>query len=214
MVPMRTAGNEKGFTLIELLVYISLLLIVLGTLYTILITNTKTYSSQENKVEMTQDLRAAMELMVTEIRMAGCDPTGAGIFGFVDDADDNLNTDANSIHFTKDTDTIDGVLDNSEDISYYLTTSGGVQRVVRRLGDGTTPMVANNITGLTFLYGFADGSTGTPDMSNAATNDDFGNVRRVQITITGQTAQEDAVTGAFKTRTQASWVVIRNAGLL
>ena len=52
------------------------------------------------------------------------DPTGAGGIGFVGDADDRYNTDANSIHFTTDvTDTAgtgnpDGLTDGpNEDIN-------------------------------------------------------------------------------------------------
>lgn len=209
---MKRVNNEKGFTLVELFIYMAIFIVVLGALYSILITNTKSYSSQENKVEMTQDLRAGLELMVTEIRMAGCDPTGVGGIGFVDDADDRYNTDANSIHFTMDIDS-DGAIANSEDINYYRNTSGGVQQIVRRMGDGSEPLVAENITGLTLSYRFADGDTGMPDETDADNTNDLNDIRSVQITITGETAKIDPVTGVKKTRTQTSWVVVRNAGL-
>jgi type IV pilus assembly protein PilW len=212
MVSMKRVNNEKGFTLVELFIYMAIFIVVLGALYSILITNTKSYSSQENKVEMTQDLRAGLELMVTEIRMAGCDPTGVGGIGFVDDADDRYNTDANSIHFTMDIDS-DGAIANSEDINYYRNTSGGVQQIVRRMGDGSEPLVAENITGLTLSYRFADGDTGMPDETDADNTNDLNDIRSVQITITGETAKIDPVTGVKKTRTQTSWVVVRNAGL-
>lgn len=212
MVSMKRLNNEKGFTLVELFIYMAIFIVVLGALYSILITNTKSYSSQENKVEMTQDLRAAIELMVTEIRMAGCDPTAVGGIGFLNNADDRYDTDANSIHLTMDTDS-DGTIANSEDINYYRKTSGGVQQIVRRMGDGSEPVVAENITSLTFSYRFADADTGVPDETDADSTNDLNDIRSVQISITGETAKIDPVTGVKKTRTQTSWVVVRNAGL-
>lgn len=201
--------NERGFTIVELMVYIAMLVLVLGALYSILTTNTRSYSSQENKVEMTQDLRAAMELIVTEVRMAGCDPTGIGGVGFADNANDNYDTDANSIHFTMDTDA-DGTIANSENINYYLN---GSKQIVRRTGDGSEPVIAENVTGFTLSYGFDDGSTGVPDETDADTTNDLDDVRSVQVAIVGETAKIDPITGVKKTRSQSSWVVVRNAGL-
>ena len=119
MSRVRMTAKESGFTIVELLIYMVMFVVVLGSMYSIMISNTRSYSSQENKVEMTQDLRAGMNLMVTEIRMAGCDPTDIDGVGFVDNADDRYDTDANSIHFTEDIDA-DGAIANSENINYYL----------------------------------------------------------------------------------------------
>jgi|GEM_PF-2906241 len=221
MLSTKMANNEKGFTMVELFIYMAIFIVVLGALYSILITNTKSYSSQENKVEMTQDLRAAMELMVTEIRMACCDPTEAGSIGFVDNADDRYNTDANSIHYTTDSDA-SGTIANSEDINYYRKTSGGVQQILRRTGDGSESIVAENITSLRFNYMYADGEKsqdpsppgpGDPDDTDADSTNDLNDIRSVQIRIDGETAKIDPVTGVKKTRTQTSWVAVRNAGL-
>lgn len=212
MAAIRIISKESGFTLVELFIYMAVFMAVLGALYNVFTTNTKSYSSQENKVEMVQDLRASMHLMVGDIRMAGLDPTGVGGIGFVDNADDKYDTDGNSIHFAMDFDG-NGAIDNSEDINYFLKNSGGVQQIVRRTGDGNEPVVAENITNLSFIYLFEDGGTGIPDESDGDTTNDFEDIRSVQIAITGETAQRDAVTGQKKTRSQTSWVVIRNAGI-
>jgi type IV pilus assembly protein PilW len=204
--------NEQGFTFLELLIYMALLIVALTATYSIFITNTKSYSSQENKVEMTQDLRGAMELMVTEIRMACYDPTGAGDIGFLDNADDTYDTDANSIHFMMDSDG-SGAIANAENINYYRKTSGGVQQLIRRDGSGGEPVLGENITGVAFSYRFADGGTGAPDETDGDLTNDLDDVRAVQITITGETAKTDPITRAKKTRSQTSWVVVRNAGL-
>ncbi len=205
-------NDEQGFTFVELFIYMAVFIIVLGATYNVFITNAKSYSSQESKVEMTQDLRGAMELMVTEIRMACYDPSGAGGIGFVDDANDNYDTDANSIHFTTDSDG-NGAISNAEDINYYRKTSGGVQQIIRRDGSGGEPVLAENITGLTFSYRFADGGTGVPDETDGDSTNDLDDIRAVEITMAGETAKTDPITGAKKTRSQTSWMVVRNAGL-
>ena len=147
MVFLKDIDREEGFTMVELLVYIAMLVVVLGAIYSVLTTNTRSYSSQESKVEMVQDLRASMELITTEIRMAGYDPTGAGSIGFVEDANVNYDTDANSIRFTMDSDEDGVITTSSEDINYFLD---GSQQIIRRMGDGTESVVAENITGLAF----------------------------------------------------------------
>jgi type IV pilus assembly protein PilW len=212
MTGIRIISKEKGFTLVELFVYMVMFMVVMGALYSVFTGNTKSYSSQENKVEMVQDLRAAMHLMVSDIRMAGLDPTGVGGIGFVDNADDKYDTDGNSIHFTMDFDG-NGAIDNSEDINYFLKNSGGVQQIVRRTGDGSEPVVAENITSFSLTYLFEDGDTGTPDESDGDTTNDFEHIRSVQIAMTGETAEVDPVTRQKKTRSQTSWAVIRNAGI-
>jgi type IV pilus assembly protein PilW len=213
MSATRITGKESGFTIVELLIYMVMFVVVLGAMYSIMISNTKSYSSQENRVEMTQDLRAAMNLMVREIRMAGCDPEDIDTVGFDNTADDNDDTDADSISFTMDVDA-SGAIADSEDINYYLN---GSQQIVRRTGDGDVQPVAENITDLTFTYMYADGdlstAVGDPDDTDADTSNDLADITRVQISIAGETATEDAVTGTEATRTQTSWVVVRNAGV-
>jgi type IV pilus assembly protein PilW len=205
-------NKEDGFSLVELFIYMAMFIVVMGALYSVFIGNTKSYSSQENKVEMVQDLRAAMHLLVSDIRMAGLDPTDADGIGFVDNADDKYDTDGNSIHFTMDFDG-NGAIDTSEDINYFLKNSGGVQQIVRRTGDGSEPVVAENITSFSLTYLFEDGDTGTPDESDGDTTNDFEHIRSVQIAMTGETAEVDPVTRQKKTRSQTSWAVIRNAGI-
>lgn len=208
---LKNMDSEKGFTIVELLVYIAMLIVVIGALYSILTTNTRSYSSQENKVAMVQDLRATMELITTEVRMAGYDLTGIGGVGFIDDANDNYDTDGNSIRFTMDTDG-DGAIATSEDINYYL--NGSSQLVRREQGDATEQVLAENITALGFLYGFEDGDPpGVPNETDADTTNDRDDIRSVQVSITGRSANVDPITGNWRTKTATSWLVVRNAGL-
>lgn len=236
MSVVSTGNRERGFTLVELLIYVAMFSLVLTGMYSLFITNTRSYTSQENTMVMTQDLRATMQLMVTEIRMAACDPTEVGGIGFVDNADDRYDTDANSIHFTRDitggdTDGIDNDNDGSvdetdevffgdgdtndshEDINYYLYTSNGIQKLGRRTGGAGSPQpVAENITSLTLSYLFEDGDQGTPNETDGDTTNDLADIRSVQVSVTGETADVDPITGQTKQRTVTTWVKVRNLG--
>ncbi len=76
-----TAGGRGGFTLIELLIAIAIGAVLLTATYELLNTNSKLYYSKENTMIMTQDLRASTDFLIREIRMAGCNPTGASGIG-------------------------------------------------------------------------------------------------------------------------------------
>ena len=63
--------KNKGLTLIEMLIVLVLASILLGALYRTLLGQQKSYTVQEQVVDTQQNLRAAIEQMVREIRMAG-----------------------------------------------------------------------------------------------------------------------------------------------
>lgn len=69
-------GNKKGFTLVELMITLAMSGIIVAAIYSAYIIQQKTYYTQGQVVDMQQNLRAAMEVMESEIRMAGYDPSG------------------------------------------------------------------------------------------------------------------------------------------
>ena len=225
-------NKKNGFTLIELLIAMTIGLIILGALSSTFIIQRKTYAIQEQTVEMVQTGRAALDMMTREIRMAGYDLTGAGGIGFVNNADDRYDTDANSIHFT--TDIGDGIdndgdgrvdepdetvcdgdtNDANEDINYYLYTADGIQKIGRRTGGAGSPQpVAENITSLSFSYRFADGGTGIPDETDGDATNDLDDIRSVQLSITARTTKSAPDSSGYRTYTLTSFITPRNLGL-
>ncbi|MFC1896277.1 PilW family protein, partial [Thermodesulfobacteriota bacterium] len=219
----RKARQASGFTLVELLIYIALSGIVLTGLYSLFITNSRSQASQENSVEMTQEMRSALAMMVEDIRVAGCDPTRAGGIGFQNNADDNFDTDGNSIHFTMDTNDDGATGGAGEDINYFLyTLADGIQRLGRRTAncgscaasdpdrfDDFTPPLAENITGLSFTYTFADGDTGVANDADGDDTNDLDNIRVVHISLTAQTPRVDPVINQRKSRTLTASSLVR-----
>ena len=144
----------------------------------------KSYVAQSEVAVMQQNLRGAMLLMVKEIRMAGCDPTGNANAGIV-------TPDPASITFTLDIrgkdaeDPPDGdTADGNERITYslYDRDGDGVNDTLgRKTGGGTNRPVAENIDALDFVYIDENGT-------ESATLSD---IRSVQITLLARTGRGD-----------------------
>lgn len=65
--------SEKGITLIELLVTLVIGGIIIGGIYRLFVVQTKAYTVQDQVVEVQQNTRAAMEILLRDLRMTGFD---------------------------------------------------------------------------------------------------------------------------------------------
>jgi type IV pilus assembly protein PilW len=167
---MRNIGQRAdGFTLLELLISLAVATIVMTGLYSLYDTHRRSYHTQAQIVEMQQNLRAGMLLMVNEIREAGYDPTGGAGAGFVTIAADEVN-------FTMDLDGDGAVTGAGENISYCLNTVDGVQKLARK-SPATPQPVVENIDALNFVYLDRDGNV-TADAAD---------VRSVQVSMVAKT---------------------------
>ena len=95
---MNNQSDSKGFTLIELLVSLAISSIVLLLVTQMFISTNEMNTIQENVATVQQDIRAAMDIMSTDILMAGLDPSGTAVnAGFVNGGSDISDTDSNSV---------------------------------------------------------------------------------------------------------------------
>ena len=67
--------QESGFTLIELLIALVISSFIMAGIYAAYRSQQDSYLAQEQVAEMQQNLRAALELMMADVRMAGYDQT-------------------------------------------------------------------------------------------------------------------------------------------
>ena len=134
--------SSKGFTLIELMVAMAITSVFMAAVFAACITQLRSHITQQQIVEMQQNLRAAMQLIQRDIRMAGHDPlrsAGGGIttmlatsLGFTTDVtggeSDGIDNDNDGLVDAADTDEnrfSDGDTgDANEQIIYSLDING------------------------------------------------------------------------------------------
>ncbi|MFQ5803132.1 MAG: PilW family protein [Candidatus Methylomirabilales bacterium] len=78
-MPRRFLGDDRGFSLLEILIALSTFFIVLFAVYTTFDTSQATYAAGEQRADIQQNARVAMEVIGADLRLAGYGfPTGAG----------------------------------------------------------------------------------------------------------------------------------------
>ncbi len=167
-------GNEQGYSLIEILVALAITGIVTAAIYSSFISQQKSYTVQDQVAEMQQNLRAGLELMAREIRMAGYDKAKYSILNSAYPLPPNghqriIQAMPSVIQFTADLNEDGDTSDSGEDIVYQLqpapaNTLDGPNYLLRI--DKNTPAPANpedqaiaqNVEAVGFAYAFDDGN--------------------------------------------------------
>ena len=173
--------TNRGFTLVELLVALVISGIVMAGTYLVFRSQQRSYRVQEDIAATQQNLRAAMDVMEREIRMAGYDPQRTGGFSIEDIRSKDLsdNPDVNgypSLKFTLDRDNngIRGKPDEpydeertDENVYFCIYDSGGDgdTDLGLRWGAGSRQMLGENIDALGFAYAFDNDADGELDPS-------------------------------------------------
>ena len=187
--------DKKGFSLIEIMVAIAIMSILSIAMMKTYTGFTRVYTTQEVAAGAQQDLRAALNIMTQDIRMAGFDPTDSDNFGV------EVAT-ATNIRITSDTD-MDGAVDDSgfERITYNFNagTNQLQQILYETTGSESTQPVVDNVTIVTFTY---------LDENNAVTAT-LADIRTVTISMT---IDEPAGRGGTVSRTLSTRVQCRNLG--
>ncbi|MDP6395421.1 MAG: prepilin-type N-terminal cleavage/methylation domain-containing protein [Desulfobacterales bacterium] len=182
---------KNGFTLVELLVAMAVTLIVVAALVSVFTVQNKYFTRQSEIVEIQEDVRSGLQMMISELTMAGYDPTktsGAGM----------ISADTNIIQFSQDLEGNGDILDPHEDIEYTYDA------IDQQLTRNSQPL-AENIQALAFKYYDENNVelTSGPPLIPA----DLANVRRIVVTLTAVSRDGDRI------RTLSSGVRPRNLGL-
>ncbi len=195
--------NEQGFTIIELVVSVAIGMLLLGVALSMFYIQRKSFITQEQISEMQQNVRAAMEIISRETRMAGYNPKKATFDGVTYDTSQlRIQADLNGDGVTTATD--------YEDITYlyYDETDPNYPREIKRKlkSTGTFQPLAENIEDFNFDYLDSIG-TGTTASSE---------ISQVRITIIGRTARPDPFynpNNGYRTYTLTSYVTPKNLNL-
>ncbi len=187
--------DKKGFSLIEIMVAIAIMSVLSIAMMKTYTGFTRVYTTQEVAAGVQQDLRAALNIMTQDIRMAGFDPLDTDNFGV------EVAT-ATNIRITSDTD-VDGVIDDSDFERVTYNFNAGTNRLEQVLyettGSESTQPVVDNVTNVAFTY---------LDEDNNVTAT-LADIRTVTITMT---IEEPAGRGGLVTRTLSTRVQGRNLG--
>jgi len=105
----KTAEDHGGFTLVELMITMAIFGIVLTGIYSVYQAQVRSHYTQQQIMDMQQNIRAAFYLMEREIKMAGLNPSGAADIGITQAA-------AHTLSFNMDfTGGLNDGIDNDED---------------------------------------------------------------------------------------------------
>lgn len=110
---------DQGFTLVELLIAMVVAGLATMATYSVYVVQQQSYTAQNQVTEMQQNLRAALNLMARDIRMAGYDEEGSTVASIVDAKPDLFS-------FTFDRNDDGDIDDPGEHIAYDTYVSSGI----------------------------------------------------------------------------------------
>ncbi len=197
--------EQSGFSLIELLVALVIMSVVSLAIYGVFSVSSRIYTTQGVTADVQQSVRAAMEVMLQDIRTAGLDPTSSGNFGIEVAETTKLRLTSDSID--AGINDFNGVLNdtNSERITYELVGTQLDQILYETTASEDSEPLISDVQNLTFTYFDADGNNlGSP--VPALQLADIGTIN-VSITV-----EEPAGRDASVSRTLTKRVKCRNTG--
>ncbi len=204
---------NKGFTLVEMLVVLVISGLLISGVYSAFETQQKNYLVQEQVVEMQQNIRAGLEIIAHDLRLAGYDSSEDDIAGAT-----ITNAEIDAITFSADLDDDGSTSSDGENFGYDRYDSGtlGVDVLGRSTSaaaitmteptaghfevSGHSPFVLN-VDGLEFYYQLADGTQTTSPTDPA-------DIRSIQVTIlvhTTRPARNYTNSDTYTTASGAVW---------
>jgi len=140
--------NQRGITLIEMLVSLVIGSVIIGGAYQVIINQAKSYEIQDRAAEAQNSVRAAMEIMIADLRMAGYDKEG-GVT-----VTNPVSGSSNSIRveWESDTNTIRAVqyILSNRQLERYVYLNG---ELIKEIKDHPEEkVVLDNVSSLNFAY--------------------------------------------------------------
>ena len=205
--------NTHGMTLIELLVVLIICSMLIGGIYRLFIGQSKAYTVQDQVVEVQQNTRAAMEILLRDLRMTG----------FNDDRTPLVTVPKPSVVPEDHAITVFYEYDNAQyQIRYWVDGSSRLMRQETIDGASTTQPLLENVRAFNLAYGVDENEDGAMDDRN---NDGMLNdwlsraavgprkVVTTQVSLTASPAQINPDLKYLSPRTLVSAVTFRNLSL-
>jgi type IV pilus assembly protein PilW len=210
---INTLANHNGVTLIELLLVLVISSMLVGGMYRLFLSQNRAYTVQDRVVETQQGTRAAMELLLRDLRMAGYDDrrTAAVIISqavFPEDHAITVRYEYNSAQY---------------EARYWID---GSLRLMRQETNGAvsrTEEVLDNVEIFDFLYGLDRDEDGRmDDLNGNGILDDWvpagsvgsQKVVAVRVTLTARPSLINQDLQNVSPRTLISSVTLRNLSMI
>jgi type IV pilus assembly protein PilW len=202
--------KNEGLTLIELLIALAVGAFVMAGLYRTSIGQQKSYTVQDQVVDVQQNVRAAVDRMTREIRMAGYHKdllaAAGNISGFT-----TIITPGNNVNHVGKSDDQITVIIADKAITYSLqwdTANPQKPVLVRSESGGNPEVLADNVENLQIKYTLGDGTvTDLPVLAES--------IRMVTINVSARTNIKDPQLSGdgYLRRGLSSYTIVRNMGL-
>jgi type IV pilus assembly protein PilW len=219
-------ANNKGLTLIELLVGLVICAIVVAGIYRLFIAQSRAYTVQDQVVEVQQNIRSAMEVMLRDLRMTGFDDDRTPLVSITQPpifpGDDWITVRDDSI-------TVLYEYNNTAcEVSYSLVGGTTLNRKETRSVNGvsttTTEPILENVQALNFKYGVDEDEDGAMDDLNVlgVREDDWvsaasiGSLKvvSVRVSLTARPTQTNPDLQSVTPRMLVSAITFRNLSLM
>ena len=206
--------NNKGLTLIELLVGLVICAMVVAGIYRLFIAQSRAYTVQDQVVEVQQNIRSAMEVMLRDLRMTGFDDDRTPMVAV---AQPSIVPGDNSI-------TVRYELNNTPyEVRYWFAGGAVLNRQETRNGVSTTETILENVEALNFTYGVDENEDGAMDDRNGngqlddwVSSGTIGSLKvvSVRVGLTARPTQTNPDVQSVTPRTLLSAVTFRNLSLM
>jgi prepilin-type N-terminal cleavage/methylation domain-containing protein len=212
--------NKRGITLIELLVALVICGIVIAGMYRVMIAQNKAYTVQDQVVEVQQNIRNAMEIMVRDLRINGFDYDNSTSLVQIPNTTSLIQVTGNSITvqyeyystgppFVSRTDTVAYFL-NGSDLHRQVTGALPSNEVLLENVDSL--VLTCGVDGTIFNYATQDGVVDNwIPCGNIDVNRD--KVIAVRVSLTAKPAMVNPDLKQVSPRTLTSTVALRNISM-
>lgn len=220
MMKAKSTLSQKGITLIELLVALIIGGIIIGGIYRLFVAQTKAYTVQDQVVEVQQNIRSAMDILLRDLRMTGFDDDNNSAITFRSPPD--LNQDVyvlgdNAITVNYEYYDKTALQYQRHSVAYWREAA--TSRLIRQLTidnvAGPQEILLENVEALQFTYGVDANEDGVVEnwVSAGAVGTSKAVAIRARLTARPEQVNPD-VQKMVSPRTLESIVTLRNICLI
>ncbi|MBI4722677.1 MAG: prepilin-type N-terminal cleavage/methylation domain-containing protein [Candidatus Stahlbacteria bacterium] len=173
---------NKGLTIIELLVTVIISSIIIGSAVALHIVNQRIFAKEEALIDVRNNVRGALDIMITDIRVAGYNPTQAPAPSF----DPPIRYGCRYWVFIRADTNGDGACEQGEGWAFHASNNAIFKYNSMNLGISDSSIIAENIDHLEFRYFDADGNELATPVAPALLE----TIRTFRILIVGKTTRE------------------------